>query len=838
MDFSDFKLHIIEFGIKAIQLIENLTNFLATSANAAILNDKGAMWATLVTDIITIAAALGALALPISLNVIETTRTRYRSPSLLKITSSLSGIDAKKLNRHLFITLAIAIIAKLLISTQSFNLTSLVPYLITLTIWFGYVVRQVYIHLKFTYTFMSNVEIIHEYIYQSISKHARSSFLPNKNNISPSRLSKIKILNLNKINIEDTIKAFIELESYLLCSSPTKTDFDIRIRKLSHIAVKKLENNNANEFIRHLLASLPNVLAAVEVSREVDVYQSISDFYLSLAMTAILGSDEYRSQIGIIERIARFRENKLPSYGRFCRNGRLFLSFAHKPKPGNEAYQYLQAHFERLIETSVRDQPENIPELLNNVRQVIQYKGNYNKGAWDIPEKVSELWGYSSMPEFDRDVAETYSGRLSIAELEQKIENKFKPEMQLFIKQKTSEEMVVEEKLKLINHTVDNIWQGIELNRFSSNVETATLRALATLLAINPEIFVECRELRNPAGSNSFNVGHSPVPSSLTECVEAFLAEPNFSDYHTIRNGLQEYKVVDAIGALIVYEFWSIFIIGATGATIKPELSVPAIPSCQLRELKSASSRITLLKTSLLKALINTRFIERLGLLPDHITTLQTYAIEFCDLLSGAIKEKTKSQITNQKLDPASLDRFKSEVTEKLGSSIRNYELFKRITIGEVPPIISNISLPREAFLAGNDTYYLFDTYGFNFAQEIHNWLSAQILFHNNKTENAELTLPVRNAEWMICSASALKKFLSVGFTTSGRKLTWPDGNGCMKYFEINCAGSGYYMVFPSESLITASYAHRENELPLNISYTDNGESVNFKIEYYIGARK
>jgi hypothetical protein len=840
MDLSEFTSSIFQFGAEIYQAFNNLKDSIMTAAQAAILDEKSAIWATLVTDIITIAAALGALALPISLNVIETTRTRYRSPSLLKITSSLSGVDTKRLNQHLFMVLGVSLVAKFLISIRVLDLISLVPYLCGLTVGFSIVVCQVYRHLKFTYTFMSNIEAIHERIYRDINKYANHSFLlyDDGRGVFARSLLRINSLFSSRVKIQDNIAALMELESYLLCADPIRTNLDSRIRTISYKAFNNLENHDANEFARYLLASLPSVLATVEVSREVDVYQSIAGFYLNLAMGAILAKEEYRSQIGVIERIARFREDKLPSYGRFCRNGRLFLSFANKTTSGNEAYTYLQAHFNLLVETSAREQPENIPELLRNIRQVIQFKSNYNKGAWDIPEKVAELWGYSSMAEFDRDVGDTYAGRLATDELDKKIETKYKPEMRAYIEEKIEDKIVAKEKFDAIDAALEECWHGIALNRFSSEIETETLRALSTLLSTHPEIFVECRELRNPAGSQSFNVGHSPVPTSLGECVAALLSAKNFSGFYTVRNDLQEYKIVDAIGALIIYELWNTFILRASGATIKPEMSIPAIPSCQLSELKAAVQRISLLKTSLLKALANTRFIDRLGILTDQALTLREYACEFCDRLSVVLAENTRSKIANQKLDAASLERFKCEITEALGSSVKSFDLFKKLTLGEVSPIVSNISLPREAFLSGNDTYYVFDTYGFNLAQEVHNWLNAQILFRNQQTENSEITLPTRKAEWMICSSNALKKFQTAGFTTSGRNITWPDGRGSMKFIEINCDGYGYYLVFPGESLIKVSYSHQENELPISISFADNGECVDFKIEYYVSVRQ
>ncbi|PQO96752.1 hypothetical protein C5612_30145 [Pseudomonas frederiksbergensis] len=841
MDFSGVINSILQFGVKVNQTLNDFGCWVITAARAAIVDEKSAVWVTLVTDIITIAAALGALALPISLNVIEATRTRYRSPSLLKITSSLSGIDAKKLNQHLFMVLAVSLAAKLIISIRVFDLISLVPYLCALTVWFGSVVYQVYRHLKFTYTFMSNIEEIHERIYRSINNYAQASFLraDGGQGLSFSRSLRIKGLFSKKVRVQDSIAALIELESYLLCTDSAKVTLDSRITDISYKAFNNLDNYEANEFARHLLASLPSVLAAVEVSREVDVYQSIAGFYLYLAMGAILSKEEYRSQIGVIERIARFREEKLPSYGRFCRNGRLFLNFANKTKSSNEAYTYLQEHFNFLIETSVREQPANIPELLSNVRYVIQFKGNYQEGGWGLPKHVAELWGCSCLPEFDSDVADTYAGRITTGELKERIETKYKPEMQAYLEVKISDKTLVKDRFDAIDVALDKCWKGIALKKFSSEIETGTLRALATLLSTHPEIVVECRELRNPAGSRSFNVGHSPVPTSLGECIGAFLSSKNFGEFYTLRlDDLQEYKIVDAIGALIVYELWSTYILGATGATIKPEMSTPTIPTSLLGELKDATQRVPLLKTSLLKTLANDRFIDRLGVLPEQALSLREYACKFCDLLGEALEQKTKSQIASQKLDLVSLERFKREVVEQLGSSVSEYSLFKRLTLGQVQPIVSHFSLPRVTFLSGTDTHYIFDMYGSDLAREVHDWLSTQILLYNHRTENSEFTLPTRKADWMICSSGALKKFLSVGFATSGRNIIWPDGKGRMKFIEVDCDGSGYYLVLSGESLLTVSYEHLEGGLPIDISFTDNGESVSFKIEYFVNARR
>ena len=131
----------------------------------------------------------------------------------------------------------------------------------------------------------------------------------------------------------------------------------------------------------------------------------------------------------------------------------------------------------------------------------------------------------------------------------------------------------------------------------------------------------------------------------------------------------------------------------------------------------------------------------------------------------------------------------------------------------------------------------MFDAYGSNLGREIHNWLNAQVLFGNPNTQSAEETLPVHKGERLICSAQALKKFLSAGFEITGRDLVWPDGKGRMKFIEVNCTGNGYYLVFPGENLLVVNPVYRENGLPLSMTYTDGGGNVSFTIECYVGVQ-
>lgn len=841
MDISLYIESIKSLGIDIYQKIASIYEDVLSTASLAISKEDSAVWATLVTDIITIASALGALALPLSLNVIETTRTRYKSPSLLKITSSLSGTDAKSLNQFLFIALAASLIAKLLMSLKLFELISLVPYLCFLTIWFCYVGRQVYRHLNFTYRLMSDIMFVHSSVIGILEKHASVFIFSSE---GKSHISKIKMAAKDffseEIIIQDVINALVEIETYLLCTDQGKVDLDPRIKEIGYRAVHKIDDDRAHEFIRAFLSSLPPVMAAVETSREVDVYQAIAGFYLAVAMRAILSREEHQVQINVIERIARFKEEKIPMYGRYCRNGRLFHSFANIPKVSEKTYKSLAKHFSLLIDNSAREQPENIPELLDNVRSIIQFKDNYSKGAWGIPEKVNELWGYPAIIEIDKYINAACSSDIPENEFDKKINDEYLPNIIAYLEEKVTDKSIAKIKIKEVVDSFAEYRTSVALNKFSREIESDTLRVLAEILFTSPEIFIKCRELRNPAGSQAYNVGHSPVPTSLGECISSFISIVNFPVFRTFRYDTLEYKIVDAIGALIVYELWKTFVLEAKEGNIEQIPSKPEIPNFSIGEMKSAFERISSLRNSIPKVLDNTGFVGYLRVLPDQLLKLQNLGSSFCDLLSGALKDKIASQIASQSLDEGSLERFKLEFCQSVHSTIKRLDLFKRVSLGKVSPIATNITLARESFLEGTNVHHIFDTFGSNLAHRVYYHLSTQIISKNDFTISSKLAWPLHTKEWIIFSSRALEYLKGFGFSTRGHEFIWPCGKIKTRYTQFDCDSDGYYVVLPSDTLIGADYTCHENGLPVQINFTDDREnsSVHIKVEFFVEARQ
>ncbi|MBF8668309.1 hypothetical protein IR012_00875 [Pseudomonas putida] len=809
-----------------------LMSFIAPSFETAIDQEKSAIWATLITDIITVAAALGALALPMSLNVIEATRSRYKSPSVLKLGSTLSNTDPKSLNKHLFIALFMALTAKILLSARVLETATLAPLLTILALYFCVIIIKVYNHLKFTYIFISNINSIHTKTLALIEKYSSLTFLA-----KPSRFKIINWLRIHraaKMPIQNIIPSFVELDTYFICTNTEQSDINRRLTDLSYKALDALENENAVTFMRHLLDSFPPLLSSVENSREVDIYQTVSGLYLYLIMNAILRNESFASHIHVIERIARFKEGQLPAEGRFCRNGRLFLHFAHKAKDQASPFPHLLRHFKVLISSATREQPENIPTILSNIGNVIQFKGNYQKGAWDLPSEVPELWRYPAMIELNRLFEDAYKEKGDLGELKKTYETDHKNKIIRFIEDAIQDNTLLVEKLATLDNAINRCWEGIELNRFASDIEAETLRTLAHLLIKEPELFVDCRELSNPAGARAINVGHSPIPSSIGACISSFL-NPSYFDYRIFwHSDLQDYKVVDAIGALIVYELWRDYIIQKPGSNILPPISCPALPDRTLGEFKSASTRIPLLEDSLLKALDNSRLSAKLQLLPEQRETLRKLALELHEKTKTAIEAKVKNILTTQKLNNKYLDDFISGYKDELRKCINNYPLFNNIKLANVEPIVINLNLPREAFLAGGDTHYILDNSASPIVRDINIRLCSKILSSNPNTLSSSTTLPTRDTAWIICSEAALDDFKNQGFEITGRHLTWPNGAHKCSYFKAYCKTNSFYPVRADESLVRVSYFGSDSELPIKISVEDNKEHVTFRIEHFI----
>jgi hypothetical protein len=833
---------LIRFTVETVLTINNIIisglEFLSIEGKTRGPDDVAATWLTLTTDIITIAVALGALALPISLTVIETTRTRYRSPTVLKIMPIISGVDVGALNKSLFLILAFSLSTKLAITLNFVDLSYMIPWICVLLAWFLKALWKVYKHLDFTYKIISDVGTIHKRLYKNIDSFFRE-ILPPSDIVIRTILLKIRcrLTQDTRLTIKDSITAFIEIEAYLICTDEKRLGLDAGFTNICYTVLNEIPEKSSSEFIFNVLDSLPTLLAAVEKSREVDVYQSVAGLYGYLVARAILADLRFLSYLGDIERISRFREQELPIEGRFNRNGRLFMHIAsyNMPSHGEDIYNRLKGHFVTLIDGAVREQPANVPQILKSIRSVVQFKGNYHDGGYVLAEKVNEIWGYPNLSLLDEDIVEAASGRLDIEAFEERMEAKYKPEMQAYLASEIQDSGVLEQQLDSLNGAIEECLQGITLKRFSMGIDVETLRGLAALLHSEPEIFIECRELRNPAGSNAYNVGHSPVPTSLSECIASFIFKRNFGSRVSRQPDLQEYEVVDAIGALIVYELWDIYVLRRTGNFLKPTIIVPTLPECLIGELADALSRIPFLKNAISKVLKNKRYLDRLGLLSTQTKDLNTYGIEFCREFEVRLEQAIRSKTANQPLDVSMVKAFTSKMVDDFIVYSSQYDLFKSVKVSVIQaPLVYHINIKRIAFLSGTNTHYILDSHAPDLIENLHYDLGSKILLDQSLALSSHSAAPSPGAELLYCTEEAIDNFIAAGFRLSMEGLVWPNERYVRRISLIRCEGAGFFPVFKNEALLKVNYVDQLSSIPIKIIESDDAEEVSFKIELYV----
>lgn len=812
--------------------------FLAISSGSSYvlqkaIETKANDWASILTDIIAVSAALGALALPISLNVIEATRSRYRSPSLLMIYHRISEVDPQKLNRSLFAFLSFAILFKVLFLSNYIETQYLIPPLLAAILLFTSVISNLFRHLHFTYKLMSDISRIKDELIAAICLGTNSTLFERDKELEfkhPIR-SVSKLFYLRKIErlseaSDSLTSTLIEIETYELISNYSNIDIDERIKNLAYEHLQKLPSKDSKKFLIQLLNSMPRLLAEIENTRELDVYQKAAGLYLYLLPRAFFKCDEFSQHFHEAERIARYRETDLPHSGRFFRNGRIFLN-CFLDKGSILVYRVLFSHFKSLAWNAVYTKHDDIPELIGNANQMVSWSFRERGQGWNLPQAIPELWSYAKIRELARDVDKNYSGIISYEKLKEKFDASYIPEIKEHLTENCHPNELLEKKEKL-ESTLNSLWNEIALKEISNGMEIETLHILGVILASSPEIFIQCRELKNPAGTGTINVGGSPVPSSIESCIKALIHEKNFFDRFPSNDTL-EFKIVDAIGALIIYELWRTKIFEAPGQIREVAAHPISIPSAKIRELKSASRRTTTLENSFNKILSNKAFTDRLGLLKEQVEELGVVSKEFSANLKKSLNISVEQAIAKQAISENELKRFRKEFFEDIQTNKHEAPLLNYIRLSEPKPYTITVPYPREAFLEDTDIHYSFNGLGRTLTR-YHDWMCAQILFRSSNS--IDISSPAPFGDLILISSSCKKELENMGFSFYGGSLHWPNNRHAAKYHFINIDQNKYFPLSRNDHPV--NIAIKDSGLPITIDITEENGDVIHKINYYI----
>ncbi|MBB4816677.1 hypothetical protein HNP29_000034 [Pseudomonas alcaligenes] len=788
-------------------------------------------WASLLTDIIAVSAALGALALPISLNVIEATKTRYKTPSLITIYKELSGVDPRNLNRHLFFALSLSLLFKLFILSNLIRNPFFIPLIFALTLYFICIISDLYSHLNFTYRLMSDIGGINnkliEIIDHRFSPKTKKTFLKSTAGKFKTRLTGQKWPKIS--NTATILKTVLEIETYMLCTDFGKRDIDTRIRKAAYYQLEKIPNMEAKEFILQLTESLPKLMAEVESARELDIYQKATGLYLYTVQSALFKSPDFAHALEEVTRISRYREENLPLHGQLCRNGHIFLSCAVKDTTPETLNLFLE-HFKNILWSAVYSAPELIPIILEKSRNLVfKLDLDTHSLGWDIANNVNELWASKSTREFTKAVESCSRGDMSVAELQERIRTEHLPQIMKYLKEAVTDENLLENKKMEIEKSLNKIYNQLILKTIHHAINLETLHAFGLLLDKSPKTIIDCRELINPAGASGYNIGKSAVPSSIGSCIYALISDRNYQ-HESIINEVLEYKIVDALAVLITYEFWRLYIFQPPTRNLMRNAVENANYLFTIAEIKSAISRIEILEKSFRKILSNPKIAERLSLLESNLYTLRKRSDLFCRLLKTTLKKHLTAKIKSQPLDKNTIQRLSNEITEDISASKLKLPLFKRIKIAPAVPFTRKINFKRESFLSDTGIYHMFDGIGHAVLADYHNYLCAQVLFHYKYSVNS--SLPAANGRIILLTPESESVLLSQGFTIKDRHLHWPNSKFKLPLFSVNAEGSYYLPLYDTDCFINADFSESVKNLPVKISHEDREGEIEVHITF------
>jgi len=787
------------------------------------LQTESTDWATLLTDIIAISAALGALALPISLSVIEATRSRYKSPTLLSIYTEISKTDPQKINRLLFGTLTFSLILKLTIFSKIIDFSYLLPLIFVLVIFFSVTILKLYRHLRFTYLLMSNINNIRDDLLKRIENSIPD--VPAEPNDTAKNKKPKRKRKLEKYSPEVTA-ALMEIETYDICSTPSKRDIEKRLRNILYIQSSNVSDPRSEAFMQDILGAFPRMMAETETSREIDIYQSISGLYLYLISKTVIASSKFSHHLDEAIRISRFREQSLPPYGQFCGNGHIFLSCFFIKKPRRDSYAKLFDHFKKLLWNAQHKTPENIPSILSGADNLLLGTGYDEDPSYIFHYNIDGLWEYKKGRDITNLIKSCVNRKITIEELEHKLLTEIKPAIHEFTTQRTPN-IDIEKLEKDITDTIDTIVTSIASKEISDAIEIETLQTLGQLLEKNPDVIIKCRESKNPAGAKSFNIGRPIVPSSLSACINALIQEKHFMLNFSIEETL-EFKIVDAIGVLIVYELWKDFIFSTPIRKQDEYINSLRIPDCSIRESKSAHNRVEILEKSFEKILSNRIVSEKLNLLEEQKEFLRSLTKMLCEALKEKTSQTTQNKIRNNPLDPEQLDRYRSEIVNGWKDS-QALLLFKQVRLCKCKSFTFKLNSPRESFLADTNVHYEFNGIGRNLLETYVANLVNRLM--QRKGLDPSTSSPSPSGSMILLSRTALKKLEKDGYTYENGKLIWPSKKHEVPFYHINSKTSLYYNVCKDEKILDVNFGDNTEGYPMTIGHNDNNE---IEIETFI----
>lgn len=785
----------------------------------SISRDDITKWNDILTSIIGVSAAIGALALPIAINVIESTLNRYKSSTLVKLQNEISNTNLPRTNLWIFSSLAFAIILKAAIASNQIPIELTTTIALVFSLLFIGLVSDIYRFLNYTFTLVSDLEKIRKRIESLLGSEIKKNV----------KQKKERIKTQGSENLETTIISLFEIEAYEVSSNFDKQDLSESLRALLNEHVKTIDNKVSKRILVSALSSFPKLLKVVEDMRSVELYQRYADFYTYISARAICQNKDFIWIFTDLEKIARNREVIPPKSGRLCKSGRVLLNISHL-KPGREVQQAIGRHFNNLIWIALEKDVEVLPELIEHCNSVFFYSRN-SVDSWQYARVAPELWRYEGIKEIANAAKKCSSGEISFEEYKAIMLDQHTPRMKEIILQNNElSDDQIKEAFERFDKITAELIESVSFKELAVEIKNTVLASLISIYKKSPEMLISCRVLKNPAGSNIHNIGYNVVPSSLESCISELILEKNFQSFHRITSDTIELDIINGISVLMIYEMWGEYIVKVDNPNYRTRTVEDVAQSFgaarfKLREIKSAISRIDTLHRCVVQNLEHGGLSEELKITEKQ----KKIIVKQSKKLTSALKEKFKREIETKvktgRLDENTIKRFYDESYEAFKQEAKNLVLFKSLKLGSAEGRTVTIPYPRVAFVEHDDTHYMFDNIARDYIRSYHGWMCERII--SGHANNVEDSWPTTDTKLLLITSNAVDHLEKNGFNFGGSRVIWPNNFHECDFYITRGEGLLYSSIINNEFMIRAEFSP-ETGIPFSIKHESDEENVNF----------
>lgn len=779
-------------------------------------------WNDILTNIVGISAAVGALALPIAINVIESTLIRYKSSTLVKLQNELSNTNLPKTNLWIFSSLAFAIILKLAIASNKIPIELATTITLIFSLLFLGLISDIYRFLNYTFTLISDLKKIRE----RIEKLLKNEIAKNINLLNKQQKQD------REENLETIITSLFEIEAYEVASSFDKQDLSESLRALLNDNIKTIDSEVSQRILTSALRSFPKLLKEVEDMRSVELYQRYAGFYTYVSAKAMCKNEDFIWIFNDLEKIARNREVIPPRVGRVCKNGKVLqdISYNH---PGRALQKAIGTHFHNLMWIALEKDVDVLPQLIEHCNSLFSYSRS-SSDSWKYARIFPELWRYKGLRELDTAAKKCSSGEISFDDYKALILNQHVPQMKEILSRDTElSSDKIDEISKKFDEVSTELIESASFRELALEIKSTVLKSLISIYKKSPETLISCRALKNPAGSNINNIGHNIVPSSLESCISELAQEDNFQSFYRITSDTLELDIINGISVLIIYEIWGEYIVKMDTPNLQRRTAKDIAQSFgasifKLREIKSAISRIDILHRCVAQNLEHGGLSEEL-----KITQKQKRIIEKkSKALTSALKEKftreIETKIKTGKLDEDTIKRFYDESYDAFKKEIKNLKLFKSLKIGNNEGHTVTCPYPRVAFVEHDDTHYIFDNIARECLRSYHGWMCEKII--SNRAINVEDSWPATDTKLLLVTFNAYEHLEKNGFVFNDVAI-WPNNVYKCDYYITRGDGLIYSTVAKNEFRVKAEFDSKTG-MPFIIEHDSDEENVNFHLAF------